>query len=71
MASVNDVTYSWHRISGSVPSRSIGQNSHTLIIPRATPHDNGEYYCIVKSDNISVESNKAIVTVNGENDLAV
>ena len=59
-------------ISGSVPSRSIGQNSHTLIIPRATPHDNGEYYCIVKSDNISVESNKAIiVTVNGENDLAV
>ena len=67
-ASVNDVTYSWHRVGGSVPLRSIGENAHTLIIPRATPHDNGEYYCIIKKGNISVESNKAVVTVlvNGE-----
>ena len=65
-ASVDNVAYSWHRLIGSVPSRSIGQNSTTLIIPRVTPHDVGDYYCIVQKGNISVQSNKATVTVNGE-----
>ena len=63
---MNDATYSWHRINGSIPSRSIGQNSDTLIIPRVTPDDVGEYYCIVKKENVSVESNGATVAVNGE-----
>ena len=65
-ASVDDAAYSWHRVNGTIPSRSIGQNSDILIIPRATPHDIGEYYCTVKKENISVESNEATVTVNGE-----
>ena len=63
---MDDAAYLWHRVNGSIPSRSIGQNSDTLIIPRATPHDVGEYYCIVKKENISMQSNEASVTVNGE-----
>ena len=65
-ASVNDAAYSWYRVNGTIPSRSFGQNSDTLIIPRVTPDDVGEYFCIVKKDNVSVESNTATVTVNGE-----
>ena len=65
-ASVDDVTYSWHRDGGSVPSRSRGLNSNTLIITRATPPDEGLYYCMASKEGISVESNRAGVTVDGE-----
>ena len=65
-ASVDDVTYLWRRIGGSVPSRSVRQNNNTLIIPKATPHDNGEYYCTVIKGNVSAVSNKATVAVDGE-----
>ena len=65
-SSVDDVIYSWHRNGGSVPSRSRGQNTNTLIIPRATPPDEGMYYCMASKERISVESNRARVTVNGE-----
>jgi len=67
LASVEDVTYSWHRDGGSVPSRSRGQNSNTLTIPIATPPDEGRYYCMVNKEGTSVESNRAILTVDGEN----
>ena len=66
LASVGDVTYSWHRVGGSVPSRSIGHNSNTLTITRATPYDIGQYYCIAERQGISVESNKAVLGVNGK-----
>ena len=65
-SSVDDATYSWHNVHGSVPSRSIGQNSHTLTIPKVIPYDTGEYYCIAKKDEITVESNKAAVRVDGK-----
>jgi len=68
-ASVDDVTYSWHRDGGNVPSRSRGQNSNTLTIPRATPPDEGSYYCMANKEGISVESNRAKLSVDGENDL--
>jgi len=58
--------YSWHRVNGSVSSRSIGQNSNTFTIPRAIPHDEGMYYCIATKQEISVESNRAVVRVNGK-----
>ena len=70
LASVDDVIYSWHRVSGSVPSKSIGLNSSTLIISKVTPYDKGLYYCIAKRKGISVQSNKAIVRVNG-NKIAI
>ena len=65
-SSVDDVTYSWYRDGGSVPSRSTGQNSNTLTIPETTPPDEGMYYCIVSKEGISVESNRIRVTVNGK-----
>ena len=70
-ASVDNVTYSWHRGGGSVPSRSGGQNSSTLTITRATPHDEGRYYCMANKEGISVESNRARVRVDGEDSINV
>ena len=37
LASVDDVTYSWHHVGGNVPPRSIGQNNSTFTIPKVTP----------------------------------
>lgn len=65
-ASVDDVTYSWHRVNGDVPPRSLGQNSNTLTIPKVTPSDFGEYYCIAKKEDITSKSNKAVVSVDGK-----
>jgi len=65
-ASVDDVTYSWHRDGGSVPSRFRSQTRKTLTIRRATPPDEGRYYCIANKDGISAESNRAILTVDGK-----
>ena len=64
-ASVDAVTYSWHRVSGSIPSRSQGQNTNELTIPKATPPDDGMYYCIAMKNGIRVESNRAMLNVNG------
>ena len=65
-ASVDDVTYSWHRVDGDLPSRSRGQNSNTLTIPRATPHDEGMYYCMAKKESVRVESEGVIINVDGK-----
>ena len=65
-ASVEDMTYSWHRDGGSLPSRSRGRNSNTLIIRRATPLDEGMYYCMASKEGISVESKNATLTVDGK-----
>ena len=70
-ASVDDVTYLWRRIGGSIPSKSIGHNNDTLIIPKATPYDNGEYYCVLMKGNVSAESNKATVAIDGEKKFIV
>ena len=66
LSSVDDATYSWHRVGSGVPSRSIGQNNNTLTIPRVTPYDTGMYYCIAERNSISVESDKAVVSVDGK-----
>ena len=63
------MTYSWHRDGGSVPSRSRGQNSNTLTITRATPPDEGIYYCMANKERFSVVSNRARVTVDGEKSI--
>ena len=66
-ASIDGVTYSWHRVDGHIPSRSLGQYSDTLTIHRVTPHDEGMYYCIASKSEISVQSNNASVQVDGKN----
>ena len=60
------ITYSWHRVGGSVPSKSSGQNSNRLTIPRVVPADEGKYYCLAKSYRHCAKSNKAVVTVYGK-----
>ena len=60
------MTYSWHRVSGSVPSRSQGQNSNELTIPKAIPPDEGMYYCIAVKDGVRVETNRTILKVDGK-----
>ena len=65
-ASVDDVTYSWHRDVRGFPPRSRGQNSSTLTIPRAIPRNEGMYYCMASKEGISVESNRARLRVDGE-----
>ena len=71
LTSVDDVTYSWHRDGGSVPSRSRRQNSNTLTISRVIPPDEGMYYCMANKDGISVESSRARVRVDGEDKLLI
>jgi len=60
------VTYSWHRVDDDLPSRSRGQSSNTLTILRATPHDEGMYYCVASKEGISVESNRTIMRIDGK-----
>ena len=66
LASVNDVAYSWHRVGGSTPSRSQGQNSNKLTIPQATPPDEGMYYCTAVKDEIRAKSSRTILNVDGK-----
>ena len=66
-ASVDDVRYSWHRVKGKVPSKANPKNSNTLTIPRATPNNDGIYYCMAVKGNSSVVSNRAMVRIEGEN----
>ena len=66
LSSIDNVEYSWHRVNGSVPHRSRGQDSNTLTIPRATPSDEGSYYCRASKDGVSVRSDETIVRVDGK-----
>ena len=64
-ASVADnLRYQWMRMGKKIiPSRAMGVNSSTLIIPDITVEDNGEYYCVVSSGDITVTSNPGSVSV--------
>ena len=66
-SSIDDVTYSWHRVDGHIPFHSHGRHNDTLTIHRVTPHDEGMYYCIANKSGISVQSNNASVQVDGKN----
>ena len=65
-ASVDDVTYSWHRVKGNIPVRSRGKNSNTFTIPRVTPNNGGSYYCMANKEGISVQSKRAVLNVDGK-----
>ena len=65
-ASVDDVAYSWHRVGGTIPSHSQGRYNETLTIHRATPHDEGMYYCMAMKSGISIKSNNALVRIDGK-----
>ena len=65
-ASVDDVRYLWHRVNGHIPSHSQGRHNDTFTIHRATPHDEGMYYCVAKKNGIHVRSNNALVQIDGK-----
>ena len=65
-ASINDVTYSWHRVNGDIPSGSTGQYSDTLTVLRATPLDQGMYYCVARKNGIRTDSSNALIEVDGK-----
>ena len=60
------MTYSWHRVNGHLPSRSTGQHSGTLTINRATPYDEGLYYCMSSKEGIIVKSDNSLVKIDGK-----
>ena len=62
-ASVDDVTYSWHRVSDILPNNS---SSGTFTIREATPYDEGMYYCTASKDGVIVSSDNAVVQVDGK-----
>jgi len=66
LASVDDANYSWHRVGDNLPLRSRGHHNDTLTIHRATPHDEGMYYCIAKKSRISIQSNNVSIKVDGK-----
>ena len=65
------MTYSWHRVNGDLPSGSTGQHSNTLTIVRATPTDEGNYYCMASKEKIRVESNRATLNVDGRGEFYI
>ena len=64
--SVDNARYSWHRVNGTIPSRSMGQRSSTLTIFRAIPPDEGMYYCVIRKNTVSIQSDRATLEVNGK-----
>ena len=65
-ASVDDVTYSWHRVGDILPTNSSVHHSGTFTIREATPYDEGMYYCTASKDGVIVSSDKAVVQVDGK-----
>ena len=65
-ASLDDVRHSWHRVGGDLPTKSRGRHSNTLTINKATPHDEGMYYCKASKNKISINSRRAVVKVDGK-----
>ena len=61
-----EITYKWHRVGGSIPTRSIGSGTGQLTVPRVAPEDQGKYYCTATMLGHCAESNYATVTVDGK-----
>ena len=70
-ASVDNVKYSWHRVDGHIPHHSQGRHSDTFTIVEVTPHDEGMYYCTAKENEIKVNSNSALIQVDGKKHIVI
>ena len=65
------IQYLWYRANGDLPQRAIGKRSTgkkpaKLTILIVVPDDEGEYYCRAKQYGHCSESNKVMLTVDGE-----
>lgn len=68
MATGYNISYQWTIGSGSFPSKVIGINSNTLVIPDVRSSDDKTYTCVASNQGGSVSSNAAKLTVNGTYD---
>ena len=60
-----NVSYQWIIESGSLPSKVIGTDSSTLMIPNVTSSDENTYTCVVTTKRGCVSSNATQLTVIG------
>ena len=58
-----NVSYQWRIGSGSFPSKVIGINSNTLMIPDVKLSDDNTYTCVASNQGGSVSSRAAKLTV--------
>ena len=59
--------YSWHRVNGRrLPAHLHHRRGNILRIRKATPHDEGLYYCTARKEGIVVRSNNTLVRVYGK-----
>ena len=58
-----DVKYEWKRYSGSVTNKRRQSN---LIISRATPLDEDQYYCVAMTEEGYAFSNNVTLRVDGK-----
>lgn len=54
--------YEWYMVDGSVPDNVENRNSNCLLVNQVSFGDEGEYYCIGSSNNVSVTSDVALLT---------
>ena len=60
-----NVIYHWIIESGSFPSKVIGTNSSTLVIPNVTSSDENSYICVATALNVCVSSDTTRLVVTG------
>ena len=60
----DNLRYQWMRVGKkTIPSRAIGVDSNTMIIPNVIISDSGLYKCVISSGNVSVISKIGNVSV--------
>ena len=59
-----DISYRWIVESGSFPSKAIGINNNTLVVPNVTSSDENTYTCAVTTQIgcVSLSTTQLIVT---------
>ena len=60
-----NVSYEWTIGSGSFPSKVIGINSDTLVIPDVRSFDDNTYTCVASNEGGNASSNATTLTVIG------
>ena len=57
----------WFRVNGSLPDTASGENTNTLTIAPVIFGDEGEYFCVATSNELTVESEPATLTSESVN----
>jgi len=65
-ATSDNMKYQWTIGSGSFPSKAIGVNTNTLLIPDVRSSDGNTFSCTISNDGGSVTSDPVKLTVTGK-----